>query len=53
MIIRDATLLFEQPGMLPESALKNLVEQARAVDMEKVKKEISESKAAGAAAAAS
>lgn len=46
MIIRDATLLFEQPGMLPEKALKSLVEQARAVDMEKVRKETSAGTAA-------
>jgi hypothetical protein len=39
MIIRDSALLFEQPGMLPEKVLSNLVEQASGVDMEKVRQE--------------
>lgn len=39
MIIRDSVLLFEQPGMLPEKALADLVEQARKVDMAQVRSE--------------
>ncbi len=44
MIIRDSTLLFEQPGMLPEKVLADLVAQARQVDMEKVKRETAKEK---------
>lgn len=39
MIIRDATVLFAKPGMLPEKVLTDLVDQARKVDMEKVRPE--------------
>lgn len=39
MIIKDFTLVFAQPGMLPETALANVVEQARTVDIEKVRGE--------------
>ncbi len=35
MVIKDSALIFSQPGMLPEKALTSLIEQARAVDMEK------------------
>ncbi len=31
MIIRDATVLFAKPGMLPEKVLTDLVDQARKV----------------------
>ncbi len=41
MVIRDSVLLFEQPGMLPEKALTSLVEQARKLDMDKVRAESS------------
>ena len=40
MIFRENVLLFSQPGMLPEEALSDLIEQARKVDMEEVKAEI-------------
>jgi len=39
MIIRDATVIFAKPGMLPEKVLSDLVDQARKVDMEKVRRE--------------
>ena len=39
MIIRDATVLFAKPGMLPEKVLTDLVDQARKVDMKKVRRE--------------
>lgn len=44
MVIKDATLLLSQPGMLPEKVLANVVEQARAVDMQKVRQDIDEAK---------
>lgn len=43
MIFRDKILLFSQAGALPESSLEDLVKQVRALDMEKVRKEIAES----------
>ncbi len=39
MIIRDAMVIFAKPGMLPEKVLTDLVDQARKVDMEKVRRE--------------
>jgi thioredoxin 1 len=42
MIFRDETELFAQPGMLPEKALEDLVEQVRKVDMDDVRREIAE-----------
>jgi thioredoxin 1 len=50
MIIRDGTLIFAQPGMLPEAALEKLIAQARAVDMTAVKEKAS-GKGRGASAA--
>jgi len=42
MIFRDGIMLFNQPGMLPEPALRDLVEQVRKLDMEDVKKKVAE-----------
>jgi len=39
MIIRDGVLLFSQPGMLPERALDDLIDQVSKLDMDEVKKE--------------
>jgi thioredoxin len=48
MIFREEMQLFEQPGMLPENVLEELVDQARTVDMEDVRREIEqEEKKAG------
>ncbi len=49
MILRDRVLLFSQPGALPEAALEDLVRQVRALDMEKVRAEISEQEKKAAA----
>jgi thioredoxin 1 len=38
MVIRDGVLLLKQPGMLPEAALENLIEQAMKLDMDDVRK---------------
>jgi thioredoxin 1 len=46
MIIRDGALLFSQPGMLPEKALTALVEKVRKVDMEPIRHEIEQERAA-------
>ena len=42
MLFRDGMLLFRESGALPPAALEELVTQAKALDMEKVKKEIAE-----------
>jgi thioredoxin 1 len=39
MIVRDGVVLYAQPGALPEAALEDLIEQARKVDMDEVRKE--------------
>ncbi|MBF0178704.1 MAG: thioredoxin [Magnetococcales bacterium] len=38
MIFRESTILFMQPGMVPEKALKELVEKVQGLDMEEVRK---------------
>jgi len=47
MVMRDKVLLYSQPGALPETALEDLVRQARALDMEKVRAEIAAQEKAG------
>jgi len=42
MLFRDGVLLFRESGALPPQALDELVKQAQALDMEKVKKEMAE-----------
>jgi thioredoxin 1 len=42
MLFRDGVLLFREAGALPPAALEELVTQARGLDMEKVKAEITE-----------
>ncbi|MBF0270490.1 MAG: thioredoxin [Magnetococcales bacterium] len=39
MIFRESTILFVQPGMVPETALTDLVERVKQVDMEEVRKQ--------------
>jgi len=48
MIFRDQILVFSQAGMLPEAALDDLIRQARALDMSKVRKEVQEAEQADA-----
>lgn len=42
MIFRDKIVIYAQPGALPESALLELIEKARLVNMDEVRKEIAE-----------
>jgi len=42
MMFRDGVLLFREAGALPPAALEELVQQARSLDMEKVRAEIAE-----------
>lgn len=37
MVIRDGVLLLKQPGMLPEAAIENLIQQALKLDMNEVR----------------
>ena len=50
-ILRDGVLLFHRAGMVPPAVLEDLIKQANALDMEKVKREISVGKAMGEAGA--
>jgi thioredoxin 1 len=40
MLFRDGVLLFREAGALPPAALEDLVTQAKALDMDKVREEI-------------
>lgn len=46
MIFRDQVLLYAQPGALPKHMLEDLVEKARALDMDEVRRQIAEQTAA-------
>ncbi|HFD79934.1 MAG TPA: thiol reductase thioredoxin [Gammaproteobacteria bacterium] len=39
-VFREQIMIYSQPGALPASALDQLIEQARALDMEKVRADI-------------
>lgn len=52
MVVRDGVVLFSQAGALPESALVNLVQAARDVDMDDVRRQIAEQQAEQGAPAA-
>ncbi|GAA3531708.1 thioredoxin [Amycolatopsis ultiminotia] len=39
-VIRDKTLIYSQPGALPEAALQDVIRQAREVDMDEVRKAV-------------
>lgn len=40
MIFRDGILLYSKPGMVPAAALDDLIGQAKALDMDKIRAEI-------------
>ncbi|HVU01499.1 MAG TPA: thioredoxin [Polyangiaceae bacterium] len=46
MVFRDGVLLFSQPGVLPAAALDELVTKVRALDMDEVRRRVSETKVA-------
>jgi thioredoxin 1 len=52
MVFREKVIIFSQPGVLPESALTELLSQVKALDMEQVHKEIAEQQAKTAEASA-
>ena len=45
MVFRDQVILFQQAGALPGNALEQVITQAKALDMEKVREELSKSDA--------
>ncbi|MEV7416552.1 thioredoxin [Streptomyces sp. NPDC089919] len=47
MIVRDRVAVFAQPGALPEAALEDVIGQARALDMDEVRKKIEAGQAEG------
>ncbi len=42
MIFREKIVVFMQPGVLPESALEQLLEQVKGLDMDEVRREVAE-----------
>jgi thioredoxin 1 len=48
MVFREKVVIFSQPGVLPESALTELLTQVKALDMAQVHKEIAEQQAQAA-----
>ena len=40
IILREGIGIFQQPGLLPEEALKDVIEQVKALDMDKVRAEV-------------
>ena len=45
MIFRDQIAIFSQAGMLPESALEDVIAKVRELDMDQVRKEVAEKQA--------
>jgi thioredoxin 1 len=46
MVFRDGVLLYAEPGMVPAAALDELANKARALDMDEIKRRLSEDKVA-------
>jgi thioredoxin 1 len=42
MAFRQSIAIFEQPGLLPEEALEDIIKQIRQLNMDEVRKQISE-----------
>ena len=42
MVFREQIIVFSQPGALPQSALEQVVEKSKQLDMEEVRKQIGE-----------
>ena len=53
MAFRDGILVFSQPGALPEASLEQLIGQVRALDMDDVRRQVDEARAADTADATS
>ena len=46
-VMRDGVVLMAQPGVLPGPAIDEIIEKARELDMDEVRREIAEQQAAG------
>jgi thioredoxin 1 len=46
MAVRDGVVLYSQPGALPEAALEDLVGQVQALNMEEVRRQVEQTRAA-------
>ncbi len=46
MVFRDQIILYSEAGALPPQGLEQLIEQAQAVDMDEVRKQVAEQEAA-------
>jgi thioredoxin 1 len=42
MVFRDGILLFNQPGMLPEEGLQDVIKQVRELDMDEVRQKVAD-----------
>ncbi len=47
MLFRDQIVLFSQPGTMPPAGIDSVIEQAKALDMNKVRAEIAEAETQG------
>ena len=45
MLFREQIVLFSQPGAMPPAGIDSVIEQAKALDMEKIRAEIAEEEA--------
>jgi len=45
MIFREQIIIFAQPGALPASALEQVIEKAKSLDMDEVRREIEKERA--------
>jgi thioredoxin 1 len=52
MVFREQIIVFSQPGALPQNALEQIVEKAKTLDMEEVRKSIAQQPGDGQGAAA-
>ena len=46
MVIRENIVVFSQPGALPKSALEEVIQKTKALDMQQVREEIAKQQAA-------
>ncbi|HUQ28384.1 MAG TPA: thioredoxin [Usitatibacter sp.] len=42
MVFREQIIVFSQPGALPQNALEQIVEKAKAIDMDEIRKQIAQ-----------
>jgi len=42
MVFREQVIIFSQPGALPQNALEQIIEKAKTLDMDQVRKQIAE-----------